>query len=121
MRTARRAPGTPLFQVEVAFTAGGGDGVELPGLRIAATAFDDRVSVKNDLALTVADDGVRLSGAIAYDASLFDALTIRRLNERFERLLNGLVAEPDRPIGAISLTTPAEASADAALAAFAAD
>jgi amino acid adenylation domain-containing protein len=118
---ARRAPGTPLFQVEVAFTAGGGDGVELPGLRIAATAFDDRVSVKNDLALTVADDGVRLSGAIAYDASLFDALTIRRLNERFERLLNGLVAEPDRPIGAISLTTPAEASADAALAAFAAD
>ncbi|MFE7614264.1 amino acid adenylation domain-containing protein [Streptomyces sp. NPDC057496] len=67
-------------------------------------------AVKSELALhcfLAGADGP-LSGVLQYRRERFDPATARRLGESYLRLLTGLVDDPDRPVGELLPTDPAE-------------
>jgi non-ribosomal peptide synthetase component F len=55
-------------------------------------------SVPLDLSLELLETKQGLRGSWKYRSDLFDAITISRLGEHFERLLEGIAADPGRPI-----------------------
>jgi natural product biosynthesis luciferase-like monooxygenase protein len=61
-----------------------------------------------DLTLAMAEVGGRLSASLQYNSDLFDSSTINSIIERFEIFLNGVVAEPDRPISTLPWLSDAE-------------
>jgi non-ribosomal peptide synthetase component F len=76
--------------------------LQLPRLELS------QVEVKNetaqfDLALSMVDTGERLGGKIIYSTDLFDEDTIAEMIERFENLLEQVVATPERPLMDIPL------------------
>ena len=50
----------------------------------------------------------RLVAAFDYNTDLFDAVTVERLAEHFATLLEGIAADPERPLSALPLLTAAE-------------
>ncbi|MDV7391172.1 condensation domain-containing protein, partial [Arthrospira platensis SPKY1] len=76
-------------------------------LRLEPVTADDKIA-RFDLTLTMVEDGDHLSGALEYNVDLFDAATIERMAGHFQTLLANLVAEPDRPLAAVSMLTAAE-------------
>ncbi|MCA1682291.1 MAG: AMP-binding protein, partial [Actinobacteria bacterium] len=52
------------------------------------------------------DDQLRIQ--LGYDPTLFDAVTIERMAEHLEMLLNGMVKDPNQPLVEISMLTEAE-------------
>jgi amino acid adenylation domain-containing protein len=61
-----------------------------------------------DLTLAMAEMGSRLYGLLHYNTDLYDASTAARMAQHFQIVLQGLVAQPDRPLHALPLLTPAE-------------
>ena len=76
----------------VFFGIGGGSPLERPAERY-------------DLALSVSEETDDLRGVFFYDAEIFDAPTIERLQGHFLTLLEGIVAEPNRRVGLQPLLT----------------
>ncbi|GGF97707.1 hypothetical protein GCM10007304_09530 [Rhodococcoides trifolii] len=99
----------PVFQVLLAFQNTTPPELELPGLTIAPVHADTGVT-QFDLTLDLTDrpDAATLDGAITYARDLFDAATIDRLVDMFVRIVEGAVAEPDRPVGDIDLLDAAQ-------------
>jgi len=68
-----------------------------------------------DLVLQLFEVGGVLQGQLRYDADLFDAATMWRMEGHFRTLLEGIVSDPgrrtdpDRPISAVTLMSEAEA------------
>src|SRR5207248_10767981 len=56
----------------------------------------------------LADIGDQLRFAITYDPDLFDATTIERMVGHLQVLLDGIAAEPDRPLAELTLLTEDE-------------
>ncbi|SUE02485.1 non-ribosomal peptide synthetase [Prescottella equi] len=104
---------SPLFQVMLEFQNNELPRLELPGL-VADPVAADLAVAKFDLQLTLAerhdDAGVPdgIAAVFTYATDLFDPGTVRELGERFTRLLDALVAEPERAIGDITITTATE-------------
>ncbi len=72
-------------------------------------------STQFDLTLdTQEDDHGALIGALGYATDLFDATTIERMSERFQRVLEEIVKNPDQRVGDIGLLTEHEAAQVAA-------
>jgi amino acid adenylation domain-containing protein len=61
-----------------------------------------------DIVLSLAEGPTGLSGGFEYSTDLFDAETIRRMGEHLRRLLEAVVADPDRRISEIPLLAPEE-------------
>ncbi|MFP4438854.1 MAG: amino acid adenylation domain-containing protein [Chloroflexaceae bacterium] len=61
-----------------------------------------------DLMVDAFEVGPSLHLVMHYNTDLFAAATITRMLDHFQRLLAGLVADPDQAIGALPLLTPAE-------------
>ena len=61
-----------------------------------------------DLTLALEQTPNGFDGYLECDLELFDPETAARLAERFVRLLDGALAEPDRPVGELSFSTVAE-------------
>ena len=106
---------TPLFQV--AFTLDDDHGVahELPGLDTRAfdaepdsTADSEPGTAKFDLSLYLTPRAGGLHGMFEYDVDLFDASTIDRMSGHFERLLAGIVANPQQRISELPLLSEPE-------------
>jgi amino acid adenylation domain-containing protein len=66
------------------------------------------VQAKFDLEFSVAEVDGGLSASLVYATDLFDDSTIERLVDHFGRLLDGIVAEPDRRICELALLSEAE-------------
>lgn len=66
----------------------------------AATRFD--------LLVGFVEDAAQLHGSIEYNTDLFDTATITRLAIHYQRLLEAIVVQPDRPLSKISFLTPEE-------------
>ncbi len=103
-----RAPAhTPVFQVMFTLRTEEPGGLSLGGAAVepfgggAATA-------KFDLALELADADGRLAGGLVFRTELFDADTVDRLASAYAALLEGALADPDRPVAAIPLLDAAE-------------
>jgi amino acid adenylation domain-containing protein len=65
-------------------------------------------AVQFDLELTLDDAGDHINAFLAYNVDLFFLQTLRRMADHFQLLLEGIVANPHRRIGAIPLLLEAE-------------
>ncbi|MBI3244199.1 MAG: amino acid adenylation domain-containing protein [Chloroflexi bacterium] len=61
-----------------------------------------------DLAVDTAETDTALLGVIKYNTDLFDAPTIARLAGHFRTLLEGIAADPDRPLSDLPLLAESE-------------
>ncbi|MCY1021700.1 non-ribosomal peptide synthetase [Pyxidicoccus sp. MSG2] len=107
LRPERSLSRTPLFQVMFDLNEEPVLPPELPGLHTALVPLQ-RGAAHFDLSLTLdAKDG-GLAGVAEYATDLFDGETVQRMMAHFRMLLEGLVAEPDRPVSRLPLLAPAE-------------
>ncbi|MFZ2177271.1 MAG: amino acid adenylation domain-containing protein, partial [Rhodococcus sp. (in: high G+C Gram-positive bacteria)] len=98
---------SPLFQVALSVQNQGVAGLELPGLQV--DPLDPGLDVaKFDLELTLREEGGGLAGSLTYAIDLFDASTSAGFAERFVRLLTGIAATPQAPVGDIDVLGTAE-------------
>jgi amino acid adenylation domain-containing protein len=94
---------SPVFQVAFTLVRRSTEGKsELGGLEMAPFELDPGTS-KFDLILSVEEAGQNAGIALNYSKDLFDAETIRRMLEQYERLLEGIVADADQPIWALPM------------------
>ncbi|MEH2621947.1 amino acid adenylation domain-containing protein [Bradyrhizobium sp. AZCC 1719] len=97
----------PIFQVVFALQNMPQRPTHMAGLSIEP--FDSgAVPAKFDLELSVAEVDGGLSASLVYATDLFDDSTIERLVGHFGRILDGIVAEPDRRIRELALLGEAE-------------
>uniref|UniRef100_UPI002458D009 non-ribosomal peptide synthetase n=1 Tax=Nocardia farcinica TaxID=37329 RepID=UPI002458D009 len=113
LNPARSTARNPLFQVGLSFQNLRETTFELPGLRVAPLEFDTHLA-KTDLQLTVTDryeaDGApaELLAEFSYATDLFDESTVRAVAERFQRVLDTVLADPTVPVAGIDLLSAAE-------------
>ena len=100
----------PLFQVAFLFHNTPQEKLELPGLFITPFGFDNGTA-KFDLTLTLTETPEGLVGSLEYSADLFDASTARGMLDRFEVLLESIVADPDCSVLDLPMLREAEAEA----------
>ncbi|MCA1682121.1 MAG: amino acid adenylation domain-containing protein, partial [Actinobacteria bacterium] len=80
---------------------------ELPGLQVEHVELPV-VTAHFDLTIEFEEFEGTLDGALIYNTDLFDSVTVERMVGHLQRLLAGIVAEPDRPVGELPMMTPAE-------------
>lgn len=107
LKPGRSSNQTPLFQVLFAL-----EYLETPSLRLPGLVFEpmkfDLHWAKFDLSLTVSERSGGLRASFNYDTDLFDEGTIRRMARHYQRLLEGIVADPGQPISQLPLLTEDE-------------
>ncbi|HYI01511.1 amino acid adenylation domain-containing protein, partial [Hyalangium sp.] len=96
----------PLFQVMFILQNAPRENLELPGLRMSTLGMDGGTA-KFDLTLGLTEGGGGLSGSLEYSTDLFDGPTMGRWLEHFGTLLEGVVADPARPISELPLLNKA--------------
>jgi amino acid adenylation domain-containing protein len=97
----------PLFQVMFTLQSAPWPDVKLAGLSLSVIPLDTGTS-PFDLSLTAREEPAGLSLAAEYSTHLFRPDMIRRLLGHFQVLLEGIVADPDRPIAQLPLLGEAE-------------
>jgi amino acid adenylation domain-containing protein len=109
LQPERRLSYSPFFQTMFALqnVRAGGGGLELRGLRLVPVLRDALVA-KFDLTLFMAENGGEIDGTFEYNTDLFDRSTIEKMTGHLERLLEGIVANPDQPIMELPFLSPAE-------------
>jgi amino acid adenylation domain-containing protein len=103
----RGAERTPLFQTVFVLHDVALADVRFPGLRIAPLAVDAGTA-RFDLSTAVTDVDGRLECRLTYRADLFERATIERLADRYRRLLESVIADPDRRLSSAPLLDEAE-------------
>lgn len=98
---------TPLFQVVFALQNAPMPPLKLPHLTLNSFPID-KGTAAYDLNLSMWRTSETLHGRIEFNTHLFGAATITRFITHFQQLLEAIVAEPDTPVAALSLLTPAE-------------
>ncbi|RPI05054.1 MAG: non-ribosomal peptide synthetase, partial [Zetaproteobacteria bacterium] len=107
LQPARTLSQSPLFQVMFILQNAPRTPLALPGLTLTPFRVESGTA-KFELSLAVTATETGLQTTAEYNADLFDAATIDRLLGHYQTLLEGIVAAPDRPIGALPLLTAAE-------------
>ncbi|NKY52405.1 amino acid adenylation domain-containing protein [Nocardia vermiculata] len=102
----------PLFQAALFFQNMARPQLRLPGLAAEAVEFDGAVA-KFDLQLTTVprtESGAPagMSSMFTYALDLFDERTVAGYAARLIRVLDGIAANPSRPVGDLELLDPAE-------------
>src|SRR6267142_1490631 len=97
----------PLFQTKIIFENASEETLELPGLSLNLLETGAGTA-KVDLMLLMIDSGQGLISCLEYSTDLFKAATIRRMLGHWERLLEGIVAHPEGPVGELPLMSEAE-------------
>ncbi|MGH3930741.1 MAG: amino acid adenylation domain-containing protein, partial [Pseudonocardiaceae bacterium] len=113
LNPARSLAHHPLFQVLLAVQNAPGADFDLPGLRVDAVQALT-ATAKFDLGFSLSErhdpdgnpDGI--GGFVEYATDLFDPATVEALCARWVRLLEAVVADPDRPIGRIDIISTEE-------------
>ncbi|HET9539338.1 MAG TPA: amino acid adenylation domain-containing protein, partial [Candidatus Limnocylindria bacterium] len=110
---ARSLSRHPLFQVMLALQNTAEVKLDLPGLscgfeRVATSSakFDLSVSLGEERTADGAPAGI--GGVVEYATDLFDRASVEALTDRFVRLLEAAVADPERAIGTIDILAPDE-------------
>lgn len=93
---------TPLFQVMFAFQNMAQSSVSLPGLTLEPLVLDTGTA-KFDMGLLMGEVDGGMAGTLNYNSDLFDSATITRFLKHWERLLDGIVAQPDARLSALPL------------------
>ncbi|WGS40283.1 amino acid adenylation domain-containing protein [Burkholderia sp. JSH-S8] len=107
LKLERNLSRTPVFQAVFAYEKAQPHAVNFPGL-VATPVSVETHTAKFDLTLHIQDADDGLAGSLEYNLDLFDAVTIDRMADHFRTLLDAVIADPDRPLGGLSLTSDAE-------------
>ena len=107
MQPERDTSYSPLFQVMFHLANTSTPSFNLPGLMLTPLDADTGTS-KFDLTLDLVESSTGLKGWIDYSTDLFDHVTIQRLSERFQTLLQSVIADPETLISSLALLSPAE-------------
>jgi amino acid adenylation domain-containing protein/non-ribosomal peptide synthase protein (TIGR01720 family) len=107
LRPQRDPSHNPLFQVMFALQNMPLARLDLPGLTISRLETEE-ISSTFDLSLSLRETPQGLAGWCEYDTDLFDKPTIVRMLGHYERLLEGIVANPARRIRDLPLLTEPE-------------
>ncbi|MFE9045294.1 amino acid adenylation domain-containing protein [Streptomyces sp. NPDC007818] len=103
---ARTLARHPLFQICLGLETGGAPRLGLPGLPAATVTGTGSGAAKFDLEFLLrSDDGRRLHGALLYAAELFDPETVRRTAALLGRVLDQVLADPDRRLSGLDVLT----------------
>ncbi len=97
----------PIVQVLFALQNPAAGGLALPGIEVSPLRLVE-TTAKVDLTLNAQEVAGALRLRWVYDRDLFDAATIARLADGFDRLLAAAAAEPERPIAELPLLGAAE-------------
>ncbi len=98
---------TPIFQVLFNLQNTPTPGMAMPGLKLRGLA-GEVTTTKVDLTLIMREELGGLVGSLAYSTDLFDGSTIERMLAQLRLVLEGVVKEPQKPIGALALITEQE-------------
>jgi amino acid adenylation domain-containing protein len=114
LQPERNLGANPLFQV-LFVLQGLGDPGQAPANRAQAQAHSTAAPIpvgtetaKFDLSLYLTDTGQDVLGGWEYRSDLFEVDTLRRMSMHFLTLLEGALADPDRPLSALPLVSEAE-------------
>src|SRR5262249_54755019 len=109
LKPERSLSHTPLFQTVFMLQSETAGKFELSGLRSEGIEVGSGTgTTKFDLTLGMAETAARFPGRGYYSAELFEARTIERMAQQFERLLEGMVANPERRVNEIAMVTAEE-------------
>jgi amino acid adenylation domain-containing protein len=97
----------PLYQVKFDLQQAPVRSLDLSGLTVTPFPVENGTT-KFDLRFNLQDTADGIAGEVEYSTDLFDATTIRRIVAHFQTLLARVADNPDRPLSALSLLTPAE-------------
>ncbi|HYA79395.1 MAG TPA: condensation domain-containing protein, partial [Methylocystis sp.] len=98
---------SPLFQAAFVLQNAPSRALGLSGLSIEPFAMDSGTA-KFDLTLTASESEEGISFSLEYATALFDAATIERMAQRFQLLLEGIAAAPERRLSELPLLPEAE-------------
>jgi amino acid adenylation domain-containing protein/non-ribosomal peptide synthase protein (TIGR01720 family) len=98
---------SPVFQAMVVFHNAPPPVLALPGLEAAAVGLDTGTA-KFELTLFAGWHEGSLAGHVEFDRDLFDRATIERLAQRFARLAERALLEPERDLRSLDLLSDAE-------------
>ncbi|AYN38048.1 amino acid adenylation domain-containing protein [Streptomyces dangxiongensis] len=99
---------SPLFQVMVVLQNTPAADLDLPGLDVTDVEPESEQAAF-DLTLEFAEtDSGALHGLLTYNTDLFDAATAERMAGQLGTLLDAVAENPDRPLGALPLTSDDE-------------
>ncbi len=102
LHPARDLSRPPVFQVSFLFQNIPLPGFDVPGLTLEPLTVPADTA-RFDLELQVFDTPERFTGWFDYNSDLFDADTVAGLARRLAGLVDGLLADPDRPIGRLPM------------------
>jgi amino acid adenylation domain-containing protein len=97
----------PLFQAMFAFQNRSVASLNLPALTSEPIEVDTKTS-KFDFTLSLTDRGNDLAGFFEYNTDLFNRSTIERMIGYFRMLLEGILADSNKPISTLTLLTEEE-------------
>lgn len=107
LRPERELSRNPIFQVMLVLQNTPHDPFAGAGLDVRSVPVD-RGASQLDLSLDVQETPDGLRGTFEYATDLFERESMVRLGRQFERLLEAMTADPDRPIAELSFLPPEE-------------
>jgi amino acid adenylation domain-containing protein len=107
LQPERSMAGAPLVQVLLNLLEEARPPASFPGLTVAATE-PPIVTTQFDLSLQLASDRGAYRGQLVYRRDLFDSVTVGRWASWFVALLDGMLADIDRPVSAVDILDPSQ-------------
>jgi amino acid adenylation domain-containing protein/non-ribosomal peptide synthase protein (TIGR01720 family) len=98
---------TPVYQVMFSLHNVRLETAEMPAVKLERLSFGNPVA-RLDLILNLQESAGGLGAAVEYSRDLFDAATIQRLMLHYEVLLEGIAADPSRPLSLLPVLSAAE-------------
>ena len=113
VQPVRNLSRSPLFQVLFSWQNAPEGRLQLPGLEIKPLRSAPHVMAKFDLTLLLRDEGHQIVGGVEYATALFEAGTIERYLEYFQRVLEGMVSGESQAVECLPLLREAGTAATA--------
>jgi amino acid adenylation domain-containing protein len=98
---------SPLYQVEFTLQNSPAGVLEAQGVTLQGLEVKKELA-ETDLSLIMEETNEGLRGSIDYATDLFDVSTIERMAGHYQSLLEGIIADSDRPISELPLLTEKE-------------
>ncbi|HEV7857251.1 MAG TPA: condensation domain-containing protein, partial [Pyrinomonadaceae bacterium] len=106
LQPERNMSHTPLFQVMLVLHPPLPE-IKLPGLTLKQIEVENETA-KFDLMFSFREEGHGLVGFLEYRTERFDASTVKRMGEHYQRLLKGIVANPSQRLSTLPLLSDDE-------------
>jgi len=107
LQPERNLSHSPLFQVMFGLQNAAAGALELEGLSLSPLEIESGVT-KFDLVLNLQETEQGLQGSLEYSTDLFDVGSVEQLLSHYQKLLAGMVADPEARLLDLPLLTAAE-------------